>query len=371
MVIPAGVTSIGSYAFYDCTRLTGVYFLGGSPAPNNDLTVFSGDTNTVAYHLPDTSGWGALFDGLPTIPAANPSNYGDFNYLTINDQITLTGYTGPGGAVAVPDTINSYPVTTVNNNVFQTSTTLTSVTIPDSVTILGPGAFYECYNLTNATIGNSVASIGDNTFYDCFRLTSVTIGKNVTSIGNNTFRSTCGSLTSVTLPDSVTSIGSDAFQYSSLTNVTIPDSVTSIGSQAFFNGTALSSVTIPDSVTSIGQYAFAACQSLTSITVAASNPDYSSLNGVLFDKAQATLIQFPGGLTGSYYIPSSVTSIGTEAFEDSIYLTSVNIPDSVRSIGSTMHSLCAPAWPTSRSAPISPISAAMRSHMTAVWITAI
>jgi hypothetical protein len=106
----------------------------------------------------------------------------------------------------------------------------------------------------------------------------------------------------------VTSIGVKAFQYSTVTSVTIPDSVTNIGVAAFVG------------------------LSLTNISVNVSNLVYSSLSGVLFDKAQATLLQFPGGLGGSYTIPNSVTSIGTGAFAVCTNLTTVTFPNSVNNI---------------------------------------
>jgi hypothetical protein len=114
----------------------------------------------------------------------------------------------------------------------------------------------------------------------------------------------------------VTSIGEYAFYYSSITNVTIPNSVTSIGDEAFTIG------------------------SLTAITVDTNSPAYSSLNGVLFDKSQATLIEYPGGLGGSYTIPNSVTNIGDDAFDGCTGLTNVIIGNSVISIGEYAFAYC-------------------------------
>src|SRR6266446_4771271 len=106
-----------------------------------------------------------------------------FNYTTNNGEITITAYTGPGGVVTIPDTINGYPVTSI-----------------------GDSAFYDKYTGTSVTIGNSVTSIVYEAFYDCTRLTSVTIPNSVTDSGGGAFAG-CARLTSVTIPNSVTSIG--------------------------------------------------------------------------------------------------------------------------------------------------------------------
>jgi len=108
--------------------------------------------------------------------------------------------------------------------------------------------------------------------------------------------------------------------------------VTAIASLVFADCTNLTSVTIPHSVTFIQSSVFSGCRSLMNILVDAANPNFSSLNGVLFNKAQTTLIYFPPG-RGSYVIPNSVTTIGASAFVNCTALTNVTIPNSVIIIG--------------------------------------
>jgi hypothetical protein len=114
---------------------------------------------------------------------------------------------------------------------------------------------------------------------------------------------------------------------------TVPSTVTTIASAAFEYSTNLDSVSIGTEVTSIGAYAFYDSAILTAITVNATNVDYSSPNGVLFNKNQTMLMQYPSGLGGSYIIPDTVTNIGNGSFGDAFGLTAVMIPDSVISIG--------------------------------------
>jgi hypothetical protein len=135
-----------------------------------------------------------------------------FTFATNNGAITISRYTGSGGAVLIPGTANGLPVTSIGTNAFYFCTNLTSIVIPNSVTSIGTAAFYYCTSLTNVTIGNGVTSIGTATFDDCTSLTSITICNGVASIGTSAFWD-CFNLTSVTIPGSVTSIGSSSFHY--------------------------------------------------------------------------------------------------------------------------------------------------------------
>ena len=247
------------------------------------------------------------------------------------------------GDVVIPSSLEyngtTYSVTSIGNGAFRECSGLTSVSIPNSVTSIGYSAFYGCSGLTSVTIPNSVTSIGNGSFRECSGLTSVSIPNSVTSIGNSAFYY-CIGLTSVNIPNSVTSIENWAFSYcSGLTSVTIPNSVTYIGGHAFYRCSGLTSVTIPNSVTTIGESAFADCSSLNSINVASGNTHYSSIDGVLYNYVQDTLIECPGART-SLTIPNSVTSIGNNAFLYCRGLTSITIPNSVTSIGNDAFYYC-------------------------------
>jgi hypothetical protein len=173
---------------------------------------------------------------------------GDYIYQVFDDQVHLSGYTGAGGAVTIPNTFNSYPVVIIERNAFR-GRALTSVSIPNSVTSIGESAFQQCSSLASVSIPNSVTSIGESAFEQCSSLASVSIPYSVTSIGSYAFSGTA--LTAVSIPNGVTSIGSGAFSYCyNLTSVTIPNSVTSIGANAFYGCLGLGSVFLSPNLSS-------------------------------------------------------------------------------------------------------------------------
>jgi len=315
---------------------------------------------------------GALLLALPAMVRAQ------FIFTTNDGTITITEYIGSGGDVTIPDTTNDLPVTSIAADAFFKSESVTSVTIGTNVTSIGQNAFFQCTSLASVTIPASVTNIGLGPCIDCQSLTVISVSaSNLHYISTNEvlLNKTQTSLIqypgglsgSYTIPAAITNIGqgligntltdisaSPANLYFSSTNgvlfnknqstlveypggaggsYTVPRTVTNIASASFEYSTNLDTVSIGAEVTSIGGYAFYDSAILTAISVNATNAFYNSTNGVLFNKDQTMLIQYPSGLGGSYIIPDTVTNIGNGAFGDALGLTAVVIPNSVISIG--------------------------------------
>ncbi len=288
--------------------------------------------------------FGVILFGVIT---ANAATYGNYTYTVSNGEVTIKDCdTSVSGAITIPSRINGYPVTIIGNYAFENCTGLTIVKIPDSVTIIGNYAFKKCTGLTSVEIPDSVTRTGTATFEGCTGLTSLEIPDSVTIIGGFAFCG-CTGLTSLEIPDSVTIIDGFAFcGCTGLTSVEIPDSVTSIEGGAFKGCTGLTSVEIPDSVTSIGQWAFENCTGLTSVEIpdsVTSIDNYAFRNTAYYNNANNWenevlyignhLVEAKTSLTGDYSIRQGVITVASCAFQGCTGLTSVEIPDSVTSIG--------------------------------------
>ena len=312
-----GYTSDWGYQNSSQIQNGNIVFHSQTYVDSNTVQVIT-DTYSLDYMLPPLSPYyGSYYGPGPLLPDAPISRSmatfrpTDFIYFTNNGTITIIGYTGSGGIVAIPEIINGLPVSALGNAAFSNRVSVASLTIPNSVTSIGTNAFARCYGLTNVSLGNSVIGIGKYAFQYCTNLTSITI------------------------PNSVTDVGDLSFLFCTrLTNATIGNNVVRIGRGAFQECSFLPFIIIPASVTNIEPLSFRNCNRLCAITVDVLNPAYSSLDGVLFDKSQTTLIQYPGGKIGSYAIPGGVTTIGETAFQVCTNLSEVTIPNSVTNIGS-------------------------------------
>lgn len=267
--------------------------------------------------------WGTITGATFTITVTAPSR--DFTFDATTG--TIKKYNGNDTVVVIPPTISSWPVTKIGEDAFQDNTTITSVTIPDSVTEIGANAFAGCTNLTSVTYGGDWSNLtiqsGNPAVQDAanaplFDFEFIPPDNTAVIVTNYKYN---GAAADVTIPSRyqgkpVTTIGHAAFFNSAVTSVTIPDSVTSISDEAFINCPKLTNISIPNSVTYIGFSAFSSCTSLKSITLPSS---LSFISGALFlGCSQLTTI----------HIPVSVTSIGNNAFADCPSLMTVTYPGS-------------------------------------------
>lgn len=310
----------------------------------------------------------------------------DYAYVTNNGTITILRYTGPGGAVAVPDRINDLPVARIGDEAFINCGELLEVTIPGSVTNIGAAAFQRCVNLASAALSDGLISLGDQAFQWCSSLTNIHIPASMDSIGDSAFLG-CGSLLeisvddrntryrsrdgilfdhnqstlltcpggrvgNVAIPDGVTVIGYEAFALCSfLSGVDIPGSVASIEDSAFAGCGRLTRMALPQGVTNIGRYAFATCLGLAEVSLSTSVANL--LEGAFYKCTNLTSITIPGcvasvsreafslcsGLTNAVLL-TGVGAIGKQAFYECTSLATVTIPKSVTWIGEEAFFYC-------------------------------
>ena len=400
--IPSSVTTIGEWAFARCSNLTSVVYNSDAYEPSlftdspvSDLT-FGGTTvpENIAYSFGFRGSLKrlTLTDRVTTIGERAFENCAGLTSVELPNSLISIGlrafYSCTGlTSVAIPNS-----VTTIGDSAFSNCTGLTSVDLPKSLISIGFRAFDSCIGLTSVEIPNSVTTIGEGAFWECTGLTSIEIPSSVITIGNSVFLS-CTNLTSViynsnaygldlfldcpvsdltfgctTVPDNI------AYRFNirgSLKRLALTDKVITIGDDAFSSCSGLTSIEIPGSVTTIGMAAFSNCSNLTSVVYNSDAYNYSifsnspvsdlTLGGTSVPDYMAHTIGVQESLERltltdkvktigkcafqftrliSVELPSSITTIGDNAFDACSGLTSIELPGSVITIGKGAFASC-------------------------------
>ena len=414
VTLPDSLTEIGRYAFNGCKSLSrvdlpeGITFIGRYAFNNtNDLNVYF-SASVLPLYLEEN--WDYGINGY-YVSTAEVVTSGNWQYaLTDDGKASIVAYAGSDANIVLT-TMDGHEIVSIGGYAFADNTALQSITLPDTLQGVYQYAFKGTTGLQSITIPASVAII-DNGAFQGSAISAITFaeGSALVNLGRYAFADTAN-LTSVAIPDGVdairdyafqnsalqeisfgensalTEIGRYVFKSSALKRITLPAGVMKIDYDAFYSCTSLTSVDmsateslqifanafygsgltevhIPASVEYIGEFCFTACQNLTEITVDAANENYAAADGILYNKAMTKLITCPAGITGSYTLPSTVTTLGFAAFEGSrlsevilpadsqlvtlgyrvFYncdnLTTIAVPDGVQSIDNYAFAYC-------------------------------
>jgi len=354
--LPAGLTSIGDYAFYGCTGLAPTSLPAGLSSIGS--YAFTGCIGMALTSLPSTlSSIGEhAFRGcasltLTSLPEGLTSigNYAFYNCTSlaqINLPSTLVsiGNSAFSSCASLAQITLPEGLSSIGDYAFNGCARMALSSLPSTLVSIGSSAFSGCASLTLSSLPSTLVSIGSSAFSSCARLMQLTLPEGISSIGNNAFEY-CVSLTQITLPSTLESIGNNVFyNCSSLTQITMPSTLESIGDNAFYNCTSLALTSLPDGLTSIGNNAFYCCNSLALTSLPAgltSIGDYA-----FYCCNRLALTSLPDGITsiGSYTfcestslalssLPAGLNSIGSYAFLNCTSLTLSSLPEGLSTIG--------------------------------------
>ena len=322
VTVGAGVTSIGSYAFYGCRNLTAITL----PA---SLTSIGSSAFRYCSRLTSVT----LPDGLTRIDSLAFQCCYDLTSITFPAGLTSIGWSAFDSCSRLTSVRFQGGLTSIGDSAFEDCTSLTSVTFQGDLTSIGDSAFQGCTALTNISLPDGLASIGNSTFQGCTALTSITLPGGLTGIGKSAFEGCSGLNGELIFPTGLTSIGDAAFyDCAGLTGISLPDGLTSIGKSAFYGCTGLTSIMLPRALTDLGTGAFAR----TKIAAFASESDKFTVDkgGAVYD-AYGSLRAYPAGSPQTTYaIQAGTTKIYEDMFYGAEHLVTVTVPDSVGSIGS-------------------------------------
>lgn len=290
-----------------------------------------------------------------SISAYSESIYGDYLFEINNEEAIIVKYLGNDTTVRIPNKIYGYEVTEIYNYAFSENEDLKSVILPIYLKTIGDSAFSYCSSLESLTIPEGVIRIGASAFEYCMYLEEISLPDSVISIGNSAFTATGYYLDNNNWYNNALYMNNcllSLMQYSyneeteekeliNLGDYSVKDGTKLIADGAFSYCLTLETITIPASVNVIGETAFDSCEVLTAINVDAENADYSSENGVLFDKNKTQIIKYPEAKSeNSYEIPNTVENVCYKAFNKCSNLTEIIIPEGVTAIGESAFEYC-------------------------------
>ena len=343
--IPSGVKSIPDSLFSDCSKLNSVTI--HNQVVSIGSSAFFGCSTLKTLSIPDsvqTIGYYAfggcdeletinIPDGVAKIPSHAFSSCYALKKLDIPQSVTEIGSAAfdhctslgkdSNGTIAIPD------VTAIGSEAFRGCSALTSLALPQTVTSIGDTAFQGCSNLETINIPSGVKSIEHDTFRGCEKLNDVTIPADVTSIGNSAFEA-CKTFKNIKIPEGVTTIGAEAFKdCTQLETVVIPSTATTIYASAFENCSQLKSFAFPKGTTQIYSSVLSGCENLESVTIPEGVTEISS--NAFYNCSQKL---------NSVKLPSTLQTIGFQAFCDCDQLSEITIPERVTSIGYSAFGSC-------------------------------
>lgn len=328
VVLPPGlVGSIDSKAFYNCKNLTSVDIPKG--VTEFGYAAFGECSNLETIDMPDY-----MIDlGINTF-----NNCRKLKSIRVPEGVTVIegyqyhfGYVDGtfNGCTSLANVVLPQSLTTIEANAFSKCVSLVTINWPEKLEKIGSGAFRGT-GITSVVLPGSVKDIGGDCFMDCVGITSITLPSSVENIGSACFMN-CANLEELTLPDKLTSIQGSCFSNCiKLGEVHIPDNVTMIENEAFQGCTSLVSLIMGDKVTMIGRGAFANCTSLSTVKLSAMLKEFLSESSSFFTGTMGAFQKCES--LREIELPASLDSIGPYTFAGCENLTSIIIPENVKSL---------------------------------------